>query len=317
MKTKTVLFTLTVSLLVIISTWLAYQWLKEDDGIESSIHNQSATMEEGSAEIDEEEDTEVEDTKADLDIVLPPAIDKASLEDLIGSSSQTTNGDLSVVIYDLQRNEELVSLNDQELYFTASLYKLYMNFLAQQDVEAGRLDLHQAILEHRDYGPLNLNDCLHLMVQLSDSPCGEAVLALYDYQEVQSRLQELGLLDINMPAFLTSARDMTQLLKLIYKDGLSTAGRDRILHPMSKQVFSQILRSAFSQLGPVYNKVGYSNNPVIWHDIAIIELEHSQQALVIVIMTRYMSVIESKQLADGIAQILAEPEENIPNAVPN
>ena len=122
-----------------------------------------------------------------------PIIDKQALLNVLQDFDQRSIEDsLSVIIYDLEDQIELASLNERKTYFSASLYKLYLSFLAYEDIDKNLIDGEEELIDHDDYGALDLNTCLYLMVQLSDSFCGEGFLAIYDYQTSQARLKEWG-----------------------------------------------------------------------------------------------------------------------------
>ena len=213
-------------------------------------------------------------------------------------------GELSVIVYDLKNERELVSLNKDHLYFSASLYKLYLGFLAYQDIDQGLLESNQRLVKHNQYGDLNLNTCLKLMIQISDSLCGEAVLAIYDRPLTQKRLEELGLPNINMPSFLVSAQDMSQILRLIYQGGdLSSSSRKQLFAALAEQTYSQILRLTFSDISTVYNKAGFSKEN--WHDVGILEFEDYDHPLAIIILSENVPLQNLQELTQKIKQTLA------------
>ncbi len=233
----------------------------------------------------------------------PPSIDGPALQKILDNFETSESGRLSVVIYDLKDEKELAVLNKEHVYFSASLYKLYLGFLAYQDIDRDLLKSNQILIKHPSYGLLGLNTCLNLMIQISDSFCGEAVLAIYNHPAAQKRLAELNLPNTNIASFLVSAEDMMHLLKLIYQgDGLSSDSQEQILESLAKQTYSQILRQTFSDISEVYDKMGYSE--MNWHDIGIIEFKNHSRPLIIVILSEDISLQNLQALAREIKQNL-------------
>lgn len=190
--------------------------------------------------------------------------DGAALQAVVDTWVANSSAEYSVVVYDPQSKTMLASHNPDQLYFSASLYKLYFAYLAWQDIKQGSLEPSQAMVQ-----TYTLQDCLDRMVRLSDSPCGEAVLGLYNYQEAQTRLRELGLPNINMPGFEVSASDMNVLLDLIYNvEGIDSQAAESMRLSMQNQVYDAGLKAGFSKL-VVQDKVGFSENGD-WHDSAIV-----------------------------------------------
>lgn len=232
-----------------------------------------------------------------------PSIDGQALQKILDGFETSEGGRLSIVIYDLKDEKELAVLNKEHVYFSASLYKLYLGFLAYQDIDRDLLKSNQILIEHASYGSLDLKTCLNLMVQISDSFCGEAVLAIYNHPAAQKRLEELDLPNTNITSFLVSAEDMARLLKLIYQeDGLSPDSQEQILQSLAKQTYSQILRQTFSDISEVYDKMGYSE--MNWHDIGIIEFKNHNRPLIIVILSEDIPLQNLQALAKEIKQSL-------------
>ena len=213
-------------------------------------------------------------------------------------------GEYSLVVYDPIYQQVIVEVEPDKQYFSASLYKLYLAFLVWQDVDQSVLALDQIILNHPVYGNRNLWQCLDIMVRISDSPCAEALLATYSYQELQSRLNDLGLVDIDVENFLVSARDMAKLIELIEAgQSLSAMANQHLLASMNLQIYRQGLQQVFSKSGSlVYNKVGYS--PRDWHDVGLVRLGGEGRPLVIALLTNQAGVARVAEAADTLNQLL-------------
>ncbi|MCA9349387.1 serine hydrolase [Candidatus Saccharibacteria bacterium] len=175
-------------------------------------------------------------------------------------------GTYGIVVQDPRTKDTLATYNQHQTFFTASLYKLYMAFLVWQDLDSG--DIEEQANFYEQY---SLNDCLDRMIRLSDSPCGEAVLAAYDYASVQKRLLALGMPDINMPGFQVSAADMAVLLQHIYDHQLiPETSAQSLRQSMREQIYDKGLKSGFNMY-LVEDKVGFSENGD-WHDVGLVKV---------------------------------------------
>lgn len=237
-----------------------------------------------------------------------PAADKAALERMAADFEIPGDARFSIVIEDLTNQARLLSHNSEQLYPTASLYKLYLTYLAYEDVDSGRLALDQPFIRHPLYLDLDLGTCLDLTIEVSDSPCGEGLLNHYDYPTIQARLERLGLPQVNAAAFQASAEDMTKLLSLIYGDNLSEDSRRRLLGSMHNQAYDRILQPAFKDRGQVYNKTGtYRNQPgseYNWIDVGIVELNQSDSVLAVSILHENVPLEDLVALVKSLAEAI-------------
>lgn len=211
---------------------------------------------------------------------LPPAIDQQALHQFVADYDSQSEGDFSLSMYDLTRSESVIRYQSETLYFPGSIYKLYIAFLAWQDVDAGILDLSQIIHDgtHALYGKTTLKDCLYYMISTSDSPCAEAVLDFYDRAEAETRLRQLGLPRVMVGGFWVSSEDIEILLRVIYenKNGvLSKESRQALMEALADQVYKEYVPAGFSAIArKSYNKTGDAQYAPHWthNDAAIVEL---------------------------------------------
>ena len=237
-----------------------------------------------------------------------PTIDKAALEKMATDFEIPDNARFSIVIEDLTNQERLISHNSEQLYPTASLYKLYLTYLAYEDIDSGHLALDQPFIRHPLYLDLDLGTCLNLTIEVSDSPCGEGLLNHYDYATIQARLEQLGLPQVNAAGFQASAEDMIRLLGLIYGDNLSEDSRRRLLGSMRDQAYNRILQPAFKGRGQVYNKTGtYRAQPggeYNWIVAGIVELNESDSALAVSVLHENVPLEDLVALVESLAEVI-------------
>ena len=231
---------------------------------------------------------------------LNPETLQATIERFMANTEST----ISLAIYDLNGQQELAAFNADRAYFSASLYKLYLSFLTYQDIDKGLLDLKQEIIDHNDFGRLQLKDCLRFMISISDSPCAEAILAKHEYGAITERMRSLGT-NIDAAAFTVSARDMNIVLKLIYEEGnLNSEHRELMFESLKTQLFSHILRRGFRNVGVIYNKTGDSQSRGIRNDVGILIFDEGRQALAISILSINSDWEELYEISRQIAQII-------------
>ena len=240
-------------------------------------------------------------------------VDTAALEEIVDRLEIPAGGRFSIAIHDITGRQRLLARDSGRLHRAASLYKLYLAYVAYEDVDAGRLALEQPLINHPAYRyEINLGACLHLMIAVSDSPCGETLLAHYDYPALQTRLKRLGLPHANAGAFQVSAEDMVRLLGLIHGDNLSADSRNKLLAAMGNQAYDVILQPAFRGYGRVYNKTGAwrdeAGGGYFWVDAGIVELSGSGRVLAVSILHDNVPTENLLALAEDLAAVIAAAE---------
>ena len=247
------------------------------------------------------------------------AIDQAALAQFVADYKTTIAGDFSLMIYDVGRAEQVIAHQPSELYFTGSVYKLYVAFLAWQDVDAGKFDLEEVVVpNHPLYGATTLRDCLYYMIQVSNSLCAETILGRYDRDVATERLRALGLPDVTVVGFLASVEDLQQLLLHIYanEDQVLTAeSQQQFLKALVDQRYRKYVIAGFKAVTvQSYNKTGDSFRPGlrVHNDATVLELSDGR-TLVLVLFTKdapqALIIDFSRQLADYLTTTLELPVE--------
>jgi beta-lactamase class A len=201
--------------------------------------------------------------------------DDVELQKIVDDWVSTLEGNSSVVISD-KDGVVLVSENPNQVYFAASIYKIYVAYAGYQQIDNGEVDPGEIYLNGNTRA-----ECLDLMIRDSDSPCAEKLWNELGKETLTSQLETYGIENTSMSAVSTSANDSAILLSRIARgEGLSEASRAKYLDSMKDQdkLYRRGLPSGFDSL-IVYNKVGW-NELKEWHDVAIIELPDKRQLIV-------------------------------------
>lgn len=222
----------------------------------------------------------------------PTDFNHTELANIVNSWSAKNKGSESVVVADLNGNV-LASSSPDQTFFAASIYKLYVVYLAYQDVDAGLRRLDEPFLNGWTRGK-----CLDEAIRSSHSPCAEKLMSEMGKKNIQSRLEAYGLRTTKMSALTTSANDVTLVLgRLSQGNDLSAASSQAMLASMLGQQYRSGLAKGFSN-SQVYDKVGFRDQSE-YHDVAIVRLADGRQVIVTV-MTSDVGVRSISQLASSL-----------------
>lgn len=223
------------------------------------------------------------------EIILPDAI---NFQPVIDSFVNSTTGNRSVIIYDLDRDEIAGQYNTTEVYNTASLYKLFVVYEGYRRIESGQWSANDIV-----YAGKTTLDCLDLAIRESYSPCAETLWNIIGHAELDSIItNDYGIVDSSISSLLSNPNDILSIMKMFYthKDfnnpELITRMKDSFLvQPITTYNWRQGLPSGFTHAN-VYNKVGWDFNPNgnywnIYHDTAVVEFPEQDRHFIIVVMT--------------------------------
>lgn len=211
---------------------------------------------------------------------------------------QTDGGDSSVVISDID-GTVLASENPEQIFFAASLYKLFVAYAGYQQLDSGEVDGDEIYING-----YTREECLDLMIRDSDSPCGEKLWNELGKEELTNQLKTYGINNTSMSAITTTAQDTAIMLSRIARgEGLSDESRAAFLDSMKDQdqLYRRGLPSGF-EVFTVYNKVGW-NELVEWHDAAIIELLDGRQ-IIVTILSENVGFSKISDLGDALETYL-------------
>lgn len=212
-------------------------------------------------------------------------------------------GTASVFISDLDGNRIAVHNQDQ-VYFAASLYKLFVAYFGYIQVDSGDVDASEPYV-----GARTRSSCLDAMIRDSDSPCAEKMWVELGKQRLTDALYELGIRDTSMINITTTASDTARILALFGRGGtVSEESQAAFFASAKDQVFRNALNAGFSDNVIVYNKVGF-NELKEYHDAAIVELPDGRR-FIIAVLTENVGTRNIAELARRVeATILTVGEQ--------
>ncbi|HSH31899.1 MAG TPA: serine hydrolase, partial [Candidatus Saccharimonadales bacterium] len=151
------------------------------------------------------------------------------LQQLVGSLTPAIGAPHGLVVKDL-KSGAIATSSDQQVFTSASLYKLFVAQGIYRAIDAGSLSLGDRI------GGRTVADCLHLMITVSDNPCGEALGARLGWGKYNDTLKTQGFTGTSLTRPLkTSAADVALLLERLYHGTL--------LSPNSSEHFLGLLKA--------------------------------------------------------------------------
>jgi beta-lactamase class A len=225
--------------------------------------------------------------------------DSAELQSIIDNWVVEVGGTSSVVISDIDNNI-LAAHRSDEVYFAASIYKLYVAYAGYQQVDAGLVDPNELYVNGNTRA-----ECLDLMIRDSDSPCAEKLWNEIGKIELNNQLKTYGIINTSMTGITTTAADAAIMLSRIERgEGLSDESRVAYLSSMKDQdaLYRRGLPSGFSN-AIVYNKVGW-NELKEWHDTAIVEFPDGQK-LIVSVFTENVGYSNISKLGSTIESALS------------
>lgn len=215
------------------------------------------------------------------------------LDDWVLAQSGTT----SVVLADTDSNI-LAAYNADQVYFAASIYKLYVAYVGYQQIDAGEVDPSESYVNGN-----TRQECLDLMIRESDSPCAEKLWNELGKLDLTNTLRTYGMTNTSMTQITTTAQDARIMLERINNsEDLSEDSQQALLNSMRNQIYRDTLNAGFSDDVLVFNKIGF-RELVEYHDVAIIELEDGRR-LIISVLTENVGTTAIADLARQIEVVL-------------
>lgn len=211
----------------------------------------------------------------------PVPFDAAALQQAVDvwGGSLPASSQASVVVTDAD-GALLAALNPDEVYFAASLYKLFVAYEGYRAVDSAAADPAEIYQAGR-----TRQQCLDAMIRSSDSPCAEKMWVEIGKSEIDSTIEMYGIKNTSMIDITTTASDASIILRRIVSgEGLSEQSKAKYLDSMKTQddLYRRGLPSGFSSELIVYNKVGW-NEQMEYHDAAIVELKDGRKLIVAVL----------------------------------
>lgn len=202
---------------------------------------------------------------------LPPAVD---LQPVLDSWLAGQPGDFGIVIYDPVHKKVVAEHQPNQAYFAASIYKLYVAYLALMDIEAGLHDPNEIYLAGQ-----TRQKCIEEMIRSSDSPCAETMLNEMGHDTVNQRLEDFGFVDTSFPAFVTSAHDAAIILqRLQANQDLNEQSTQLLRTVLREQIYRSEGMPASSPEGVFSVKTGFYETG--WHDTGLLTLPSGREFIV-------------------------------------
>jgi beta-lactamase class A len=250
------------------SAWLLQRNNEPDQSAEPTQNQSTTTMPEPPAE--------------------PQLPARINLQPVVDAWVSTHSGDYGIVVYDPAHDEIIAQHQPDKTYFMASIYKLYVAYLALMDIEAGEVDPDEI---YRD--GWTREKCLEEMIRSSHSPCGEQMMGEMGQISLNERLTQLGVTGNPFGSFETSAADVARLLaRLQSREDLTDAHAEFLITAMREQIYRSQGMPADVPEGAMAVKTGFYETG--WHDTGIIIMPDGREFIV-----AYLSQdAGSRQVAD-------------------
>ena len=250
-----------------------------------------------------------EENQEDISVVEPepepePELpDPVNFQPVIDQFVNSTTGNRSVIVYDVERDELAGEYNTAESYNTASLYKLFVVYEGYRRIQNGVWDPNSTI----GYTGNTLLQCLDRAIRESYSPCAESLWAMIGHAELDAIIKtDFNILGSNISNLTSNANDILAIMKIFYNhteitdENLINTMKDSFLNqPPTTYNWRQGLPTGFSRAN-VYNKVGWDYNVNggywnIYHDAAIIEFPETNRHFIVVVMTNRVSHLKIRE----------------------
>lgn len=241
--------------------------------------------------------------------------EKIDFQLVVDAWVNSTGGDKSVVVYDLDLDEVVGSYNKDEPFSTASLYKLFVVLEGYRRVERGEWEADASVRGTSH----TILECLDFAIRESDSPCAEGLWAMIGHDELDKIIvDEFKINNSKISTLTSNANDITTIMKLFYKhpgiyskDLISRMWDSFLNQPTTTYNWRRGLPSGFSDAVKVYNKVGwdYDMDNKYWnlyHDTAIIEVPSLDRHFVVTVLTHRVSFTDIRKLAAKIETAINE-----------
>lgn len=201
-----------------------------------------------------------------------PKLTQVDLQPTVDTWVAGQPGNYGIVVYDPANDAVIATHQAEDLYFTASMYKLSVAYLSLIDFQTGAQDPNEVILADQ-----TRKECVYKMIHSSDSPCGETMLNDMGQATVgQRNVNELGLTNPIFPGFQTTSADMVTLLKRLQANkDLNEDNAKFLLDAMKTQIYRTGVPAGMPE-ATIADKIGF-DSPDLWVDGGIIYMPNGRQ----------------------------------------
>jgi hypothetical protein len=225
-----------------------------------------------------------------------PAYNAPNLQPTIDAWIASQAASYHIVIYDVRAQQTIAEHNPETVRFAASLYKLYIAYLALQDFQTGAQKPSDILVAGQ-----TKKQCVDKMIRSSDSPCGEAMMADMGQGVLNQRIKAMGMTGTFFNGIRTSAADSALILQFIAEGrDLNNENTAFLLDAMRTQDAKFKRGLATGAPAAIWEtKVGW-NEDENYHDVGIMTLPDSRKFVVAILSQGQGS---SKPIADFAATI--------------
>ena len=206
-----------------------------------------------------------------------PGFDAVALQKAVELWLEDATGNAGVYITEVD-GAVLAATEPDQVFFAASIYKLYVAYEGYQRIDEGIFDPSEVYVSG-----FTRAECLDKMIRESDSPCAEKLWIELGKEAVTKQLISYGLKNTSMTALTTTAADAGIILSRIATgERLSQESQQALLQSMENQVYRDTLNKSFDQSVTVYNKIDFRELDE-YHDVAIVQFEDGRQLIISVL----------------------------------
>jgi len=221
-------------------------------------------------------------------------VEKIDFQPVVDEWVETISGRKGVVIYDLDLDRIVGGYNTDEIFDTASLYKLFVVYEGYRKVESGewKIDTPAGVTGY------TIGECLDLAIRESNSVCAETLWSMIGEEALDDTVaEEYRMADTLVSDFTSTPEDIAAMMRLFYlhpniqDEALLVQMKDSFLNqPQTEYDWRQGLPSGFSDTTKVYNKVGWEYDDEdgrwnIYNDAAVVEFPDNNRHFVVVVMS--------------------------------
>lgn len=233
--------------------------------------------------------------KADKQTAKPPVV---NLQPVVDSWLAKQSAEYGIVVYDPANKQIIASHEPDTKFFAASLYKLYVAYLALVDFQTGAQDPNEVLTQG-----FTRKECVDKMIRESYSPCGEAMMASMGQETLRQRVSDMGIKNTIFAGITTTAQDSALILQYIVEGRDLNADSTAFLKD-AMRIQPQKYRNGLAKGAPEATwetKVGW-NETYNYHDVGIMTLKNGRQYVVAILSHNNGS---SVPIADFAATIYA------------
>lgn len=219
----------------------------------------------------------VSNTTDDTKEPAKPAL--VDLQPVVDEWAAAQRAEYSIVVYDPANKQVIATREADKPMFAASLYKLFVAYLALVDFESGAQDPSEIFIADQ-----TKKQCVDKMIRESDSPCGESMMAEMGQQKLRERVAEMGIRNTIFAGITTTAADSALILQYIVEGRDLNAQNTAFLRD-AMRVQPDKYRRGLATGAPEAiweTKVGW-NEQSNYHDIGIMTLPNGREYVVAIL----------------------------------